>query len=178
MQSSHEFSFYPECDRRDLAARLPASEGQNCQAGQRIATGSGFLQARSAGETTRGLAKDFTRSQPVDTCTMDNFFLSNGDVVPGISFQNRVLKTCPGLLKTQFIQESPDHFRIRFVPGQTFSQSDLDLLRSNLRRFLPENVRYTFEQVLDIPREASGKTRFCISHVNPSPVVEIAAQQH
>jgi phenylacetate-CoA ligase len=97
--------------------------------------------------------------------TMDNFLLRNGDVVPGISFQNRVIKTCPGLAKTQIIQESLDDFLIRYVPGPTFSLADLELLRSNLGRFLPEGLRFTFEQVVDIPRERSGKTRFCISRV-------------
>lgn len=97
--------------------------------------------------------------------TMDNFLLRNGDVVPGISFQNRVIKTCPGLAKTQIIQESLDEFLIRYVPGASFSLADLELLRGNLRRFLPEGLTVKFEQVSDIPRERSGKTRFCISRV-------------
>ncbi len=97
--------------------------------------------------------------------TMDNFLMPNGDVVPGISFQNRVIKVCPGLAKTQIIQESLDEFRIRYVPGPGFSAADLELLRGNLRRFLPDGLRWTFEQVADIPRERSGKTRFCISRV-------------
>ena len=93
--------------------------------------------------------------------------MPNGDVVPGISFQNRVIKVCPGLAKTQIIQESLDEFRIRYVPGPGFSAADLELLRGNLRRFLPDGLRWTFEQVADIPRERSGKTRFCISRVTP-----------
>ena len=100
--------------------------------------------------------------------TMDNFILSNGDLVPGISFQNRVIKVCPGLAKTQIIQETLDEFRIRYVPGASFSPADLELLTGSLKRFLSDRVRLTFEQVTDIPRERSGKTRFCISKV-PRP---------
>jgi phenylacetate-CoA ligase len=98
--------------------------------------------------------------------TGDVFELPNGDRVPGVAFTNRVLKVCPGLAKTQIIQESLDEFRIRYVPGPDFSVDDLDMLRANLRRFVPESVRWNFEEVKEIPREASGKTRFCISRVS------------
>lgn len=101
--------------------------------------------------------------------TGDVFWLPNGDRIPGVSLTNRVLKVCPGLAKTQIIQESINEFRIRYVPGRGFSAADLDLLRANLRLFLPDAIHWTFESVLEIPRERSGKTRFCISKVSPSP---------
>ena len=97
--------------------------------------------------------------------TGDIFQLSNGDRVPGVAFTNRVLKVCPGLAKTQIIQESLNEFRIRYVPGPTFCESDLALLRTNLQRFAPGEINWIFEQVSEIPRERSGKTRFCISRV-------------
>ena len=118
---------------------------------------------RSSAECKCGVG--YPLMQQVIGRTMDNFLLANGDVVPGISFQNRIIKTCPGLAKTQVIQEELDQFRIRFVPGSTFSSADIDLLKTNLGRFLPSTVKVTFEQVDDIPRERSGKTRFCISKV-------------
>jgi len=95
----------------------------------------------------------------------DIFQLSNGDRIPGVAFTNRVLKVCPGLAKTQIIQESLTEFRIRFVPGPTFRDGDLDVLRTNLQRFAPGEITWTFQQVSEIPRERSGKTRFCISRV-------------
>jgi phenylacetate-CoA ligase len=97
--------------------------------------------------------------------TGDVFRLRNGDRIPGVALTNRVLQACPGLVKTQIIQESLDEFRVRYIPGATFSTSDLDLLQTNLRRFLPEGIRWIFEQVAEIPRERSGKTRFCISRL-------------
>jgi phenylacetate-CoA ligase len=97
--------------------------------------------------------------------TGDVFQLPNGDRVPGVAFTNRVLQVCPGLAKTQIIQETLTEFRLRYVPGPTFSTGDLDLLRNNLRRFMPDGLTWTFEQVSEIPREKSGKTRFCISRI-------------
>jgi phenylacetate-CoA ligase len=101
--------------------------------------------------------------------TGDVFRLSNGDRIPGVALTNRVLQVCPGLAKTQIIQEALDEFRIRYVAGPDFSASDLDLLRTNLRRFLPDEIRWTFEPVAEIPRERSGKTRFCISRIKTAP---------
>jgi phenylacetate-CoA ligase len=100
--------------------------------------------------------------------TGDVFQLPNGDRIPGVAFTNRVLKVCPGLSKTQIIQESLTEFRIRYVPGRGFSNADLDLLKNNLRRFIPDVIQWDFEQVTEIPRERSGKTRFCISRVAPA----------
>jgi phenylacetate-CoA ligase len=97
--------------------------------------------------------------------TTDVFRLANGDVIPGVALTNRVLKVCPALKKTQVIQETVKDFRVRYVPGPGFDPSQLDLLRTSLRKFFPEQVSFTFEQVGDIERERSGKTRFCISRV-------------
>lgn len=97
--------------------------------------------------------------------TVDNFVLANGSVVPGVALTNRVIQLCPGLKKTQIIQNTVTDFHVRYVPGPNFSRSDLDILRSKLRVFFPDAVNWQFEEVGDIARERSGKTRFCISHV-------------
>ena len=96
----------------------------------------------------------------------DVFVLSNGDSVPGIALTNRVLRVCPGLKKVQIIQRDLNDFTIRYVPGQGFTSSDLDLLRDNLSHFFTAAIIWTFEEVADIARERSGKTRFCISYVS------------
>ena len=106
--------------------------------------------------------------------TTDNFYLANGNVVPGVALTNRVIQVCPGLKKVQVIQNTLSDFHIRYVPGPGFSASDLALLGSKLRVFFPDPLRWTFEEVPEIARERSGKTRFCISHVkrnetNPVP---------
>jgi phenylacetate-CoA ligase len=107
--------------------------------------------------------------------TTDNFYLANGSVVPGVSLTNRVIQVCPGLKKVQVIQNTLSDFHIRYVPGPDFSASDLALLGSKLRVFFPDPLQWTFEEVAEIERERSGKTRFCISHVGKAatrPVTE------
>ena len=109
--------------------------------------------------------------------TTDVFRLANGDVVPGVALTNRVLQVCPGLKKTQVIQETMDDIRIRYVPGSGFDPSQLEMLTAKLRKFFPEQVNLTFEQVADIERERSGKTRFCISRVQDPSGCRVQAVQ-
>jgi phenylacetate-CoA ligase len=97
--------------------------------------------------------------------TTDLFQLANGDKVPGVSLTNRVLQVCPGLQKLQIVQETLTDFAVRYVPGPAFSPADLIFLQSKLRGFLAGDLIWRFERVQDIPREPSGKTRFCISRV-------------
>ena len=97
--------------------------------------------------------------------TTDNFYLPNGSVVPGVSLTNRVIQVCPGLKKLQVVQNTLHDFHVRYVPGPNFNVFDLELLKSKLRVFFPDPLEWTFEQVAEIERERSGKTRFCISHV-------------
>jgi len=93
------------------------------------------------------------------------FHLANGDSVPGISLHRVITEDCPGLRKIQLIQDTLHDFRVRFVPTRTFTQADLATLRSRLGQRFGESVHWTFEQVADIKRERSGKTRFCISYL-------------
>ncbi len=97
--------------------------------------------------------------------TTEVFYLPNGDIVPGVALTNRVLQVCPGLKKVQIIQETRQDFRVRYVPGAGFAPAHLDLLKTNLGRFFADRLDWTFEPVQEIPRERSGKTRFCISRV-------------
>jgi phenylacetate-CoA ligase len=97
----------------------------------------------------------------------DVFRLANGALVPGVSLTNRVLRAVPGLAKTQIIQEALGEFRLRYVPGPGFTDADLQPLQRKLGQFLGEDVRWRLEPVAEIPREANGKTRFCICRLPP-----------
>ena len=100
--------------------------------------------------------------------TTDNFHMPNGNVVPGVALTNRVIRVCPGLKKLQVIQRTLHDFHVRYVPGPNFSASDLESLRTRLRSFFPDPLQWTFEEVTEIARERSGKTRFCVSYVRPA----------
>ncbi|PYX91931.1 MAG: hypothetical protein DMG67_08515, partial [Acidobacteria bacterium] len=108
--------------------------------------------------------------------TADNFVLPDGNIVPGISLQNRVIKVCPGIKKIQIVQETPAQFMIRYVPGATFAAEDLKSLDTKLSEYFGQSVRWKFESVADIQREASGKTRFCISHVSRPLAASVSSQ--
>jgi phenylacetate-CoA ligase len=123
------------------------------------------VQALPAGATC-ACGRPFPLLPPIAGRTTDTFRLPDGSLVPGVSLTNRVLKEAPRLAKTQVIQESLHQFRLRYVPGPGFTPADLEPLRAKLREFLGEGLQWEFEAVAEIPREASGKTRFCISRLS------------
>jgi len=96
----------------------------------------------------------------------DIFRLPDGSYVPGIALANRLIRVAPKLAKTQVVQETLHDFRFRYVPGPGFAAADFDRLRTQLAEYFPAEVRWEFEAVADIAREASGKTRFCISKLS------------
>jgi len=100
--------------------------------------------------------------------TGDIFQLPDGSKVPGVALTNRVLQVCPNLKKIQIVQNTIADFTVKYVPWQRETNDGIAVLRENLRKFFPPEVRWTFEQVEDIGREASGKTRFCISKLQAS----------
>jgi phenylacetate-CoA ligase len=101
--------------------------------------------------------------------TTDNFFLADGTVIPGVTLPGRILKTCDGIAKMQVIQEDYSRFTIKYVPGATFSTSDLETVEGNFKKYVCDRLSIQFEPVSDIPREASGKTRFFISRLDQTP---------
>jgi phenylacetate-CoA ligase len=109
--------------------------------------------------------RGYPRIQQIAGRTTDNFVLSNGDVVPGVSLTNRVIQVCPGIKKIQVIQEALCEFRVRYVAGGGFVRDDLERLQQKLNTYFGESAHWSFERTEEIPREKSGKTRFCISRV-------------
>ena len=109
--------------------------------------------------------RGYPRIKKIIGRTGDIFILPDGSKVPGVALTNRVLQVCPELKKVQVVQETLDRFTIRYVPGDGFELHGYKVLRENLNKFFPQHVHWEFEQVNDIEREKSGKTRFCISKV-------------
>jgi phenylacetate-CoA ligase len=110
--------------------------------------------------------------QPIIGRTLDNFFLADGSIVPGILLL-RVAKQLPGLKQAQVIQHSFDQFEVKVVPTELWSGHEPDVIGSKLKSFCGPQIQVKFSQVDEIPREKSGKTRFCVSHVQTAqPVLE------
>jgi len=110
--------------------------------------------------------RGFVRAPGILGRSGDIFYLPDGAAVPGVALTNRVIQVMPGLSKIQIIQEERARFRLRYVPGRSFQPSDMEALRRKLGEFLPGNLIWELEAVSDIEREASGKTRLCISRVS------------
>jgi phenylacetate-CoA ligase len=103
--------------------------------------------------------------RPVTGRTTDALYLPNGDVLARPILFYRVFKSSPTIKKIQFVQETLWDFRVKYVPGPGFVQSDLGVLRAGLDEFFPPGLNWAFDKVTEIDRERSGKTRFCISHL-------------
>lgn len=104
----------------------------------------------------------------------DNFYLADGTVVSGV-VARRLGNYCPGIRKLQIIQEAVDRFVVRYVPGDEVSEADITMLRKKLEDAFGD-VRLDLQPVADIPRERSGKTRLCITHVKPPSNLHAAGQ--
>lgn len=66
------------------------------------------------------------------------------------------------LLKSQLIQDAPDHVLVKLVPSATFSDSHRMQLEAGLRLRLGPAMRIDTHIVDDIPPEKSGKFRWVI----------------
>lgn len=92
----------------------------------------------------------------------------DGKLISGISLTENFALLVPGIAQFQIVQESLTRFRFRLVPGPTFGQASLDRLHHLVAARFGSQVEYACEYLDCIPREASGKYRFCVSKViNP-----------
>jgi phenylacetate-CoA ligase len=69
------------------------------------------------------------------------------------------------LLKSQIIQDAPDHVLVKLVPGSDFGDAQRELLVAGLSERLGPSMRIDTVVVEDIPAERSGKFRWVICQV-------------
>lgn len=103
--------------------------------------------------------------------TVDNFPLSDGSLVTGISVTAAVARIREGFLQVrqiQLIQKNVDHLHVRYVADGDLAvvQRELGRFRSEVDKLFHVEMRWTAERVPEILRERSGKMRFCISEVS------------
>jgi phenylacetate-CoA ligase len=101
---------------------------------------------------------------------MDNFLLPDGREVPGITLATRMVGMKSALrhiTQVQFVQKAIDHLLVRYAARgtETDIQGELSRLGDVIRDVLNSKPMLTFDRVLEIPRERSGKQRLCISEV-------------
>lgn len=120
---------------------------------------TGDLSARSTGQCACGrglgrLADIATKAEDI-VVTPDGRFVSP-------SVLTHPFKPFDQLLKSQIIQDAPDHVLVKLVPSSDFSEEHRAQLEAGLRLRLGEAMRIETRIVDDIPAERSGKFRWVI----------------
>jgi phenylacetate-CoA ligase len=99
----------------------------------------------------------------------DVFVTPQGQMIPGVSLCDRVIEDCKGIQQLQFVQNKIDELEVKIVKGHEYSKEDMRMLDEKLESYFKGNFNILKQFVDDIPKEKSGKTRFCISNV-PKPI--------
>jgi phenylacetate-CoA ligase len=108
------------------------------------------------------------RLESIEGREADYVVTADGRLISGISLTENFAVLVPGVAQIQIVQERLRQFLFRIVRGNDWSPtSERTLARLVAERF-GKNVRHAIDFVEVIPQEASGKYRFCISHV-PHP---------
>ena len=93
----------------------------------------------------------------------------------GVSILDNFTAKFGGLERVQIVQDAIDHLLFRVVRGGNFTDDVLKAFEARIPEFFGPTMRYEFEFVDSIPREASGKYRFTISKIG-NPFQEAAAR--
>ena len=97
----------------------------------------------------------------------------DGTVMHGLALIYAV-RDIPGVRQFKVIQESLERTRILLSTDTAFKESDVETIRKGISDRLGASVQVLVERVREVPREASGKYRYVVSHVRP-PAMERAA---
>lgn len=96
----------------------------------------------------------------------DYVMTAAGELISGISLTENFALHVPGFAQLQIIQETVDRFLFRIVRGPEFGEASLRRIRELVAERFGPDVSFECDYVEAIPQEASGKYRFCISHVD------------
>jgi phenylacetate-CoA ligase len=98
----------------------------------------------------------------------DFLFTNDGRRVGRLS---QVLKNKP-VIEGQFIQESLENIRLRFIPASEYTEeANVTIIESLKARM--GNVKLTLEPVTEIPRNSRGKFRSVICNLSPEEIAKI-----
>lgn len=89
---------------------------------------------------------------------------ADGTVMHGLALIY-VLRDLPQVEGFKIVQHDLTHTEVLLVPGAGFNQTLENHILSELQRRLGTAVRITIRKVGSIPRDASGKFRYVVSHV-------------
>jgi phenylacetate-CoA ligase len=100
----------------------------------------------------------------------EGIVMADGGIVPGITLGTQMAQmghTFRAIEQVQFVQKSVEHIHLRYAVKEenTAAQSELDAIRKAIDSLMNQPMRWSFEQVNEIPRERSGKIRLCVSEI-------------
>lgn len=91
----------------------------------------------------------------------DTFVNSKKQKIPGVWFPNQFLINCDEIKEMQIVQFGIQEFKLLVVKGDRFSESTEGWVKAKLNEFMHEDNSIEIIYVANIPKEKSGKTRFC-----------------
>ena len=126
---------------------------------------TGDLSALEVGACPCG--RTSRRIRNVTTKAEDTVVTPDGRLISP-SILTHPFKPFDQIIESQIIQTRIDHLLVKVVPSAEFTDVDEQKLIAGLRERLGPEVHVQIERVTEIPREASGKFRWVISHVDHS----------
>jgi phenylacetate-CoA ligase len=98
----------------------------------------------------------------------------DGTVMHGLALVY-VVRDIPGVRQFKVIQESLERTRVLITTDEAFREKDIERIRLGIGQRLGSQVDVQIDRVRQIPREASGKYRYIVSHVNPQHISKVTA---
>ena len=108
----------------------------------------------------------------------EGIVMADGGIIPGITLGTQMAQmgyTFRAIAQVQFVQKSTEHLHLRYAVKEDngFKKAELDSIRLAIDALMNQPMKWTLEQVADIPRERSGKIRLCVSEI-PAPNSDFA----
>jgi phenylacetate-CoA ligase len=91
----------------------------------------------------------------------DTFVNSKGQKIPGVWFPNQFVRSCDEIKQMQVLQHGIKVFELCIVKADNFTEDTVRWLKDKLDEFMQEDNVVTITYVPEIPKERSGKVRFC-----------------
>ncbi|MCJ7508774.1 MAG: phenylacetate--CoA ligase family protein [candidate division Zixibacteria bacterium] len=99
---------------------------------------------------------------------MTDFIITpDGKYISGAALTIYMIATIPGIKQAQLIQEEKSKVIFKIVKDHKFNQETVLQIEKKAIELLGNQIKVTLDFVDEIPKEASGKYRFCISKVRP-----------
>ncbi len=112
----------------------------------------------------------FHRLREVVGRTSDNFLMPDGRIVHGEYFTH-IFYGREGIEQFQFVQHAREEFSLQIVPTPKYQQATAAAIEHEVREMIGPAARLRMELREAIPKTASGKYRFTVSHVDVNGLV-------